>query len=327
MVVYAPAVVSGIMTAVRIIIHVTSTAMQRIVPHLWFDTQAKEAAEFYATVFPESSVTNVATLHDTPSGDTDVVSFRVWGHEFMAISAGPYFKINPSISFMVNFDPSRMENAQEQLDAIWAKLSDGGKALMPLDTYPFSKRYGWIEDKYGVSWQLILTDPEGEPRPTIVPSMLFVGDVVGKAEEAMGFYLSIFKDAKQGIIARYPDGMEPDKAGTIMFEDFQLEGQWFAAMDSARMHEFGFSEAVSLLVRCDTQEEIDRYWDALSAVPESEQCGWLKDKYGVSWQISPTIMDEMMASGDKEKVARVTKAFLAMKKFDIAELQRAYDGA
>jgi predicted 3-demethylubiquinone-9 3-methyltransferase (glyoxalase superfamily) len=302
-----------------------NTHVQKIVPHFWFDKGAKEAAEFYCSFFPDSKVTSVTTLHDTPSGDVDTVSFELWGQKFMGIGAGPLFKFNPSISFFVNFDPSREENAREKLDAMWQKLSEGGNALMPLDKYPFSEWYGWIEDKYGISWQLILTDPDGDPRPPIVPSLMFVGDVCGKAEEAINFYLSVFKNSKKGIIARYPKGMEPDQEGTLMFSDFILENQWFAAMDGAHEHKFSFNEAISLMVYCDTQEEIDGYWEKLSAVPEAEQCGWLKDRYGVSWQIVPTAMDEMMSQGTPEQMRRVTEAFLAMKKFDLAELQKAYN--
>lgn len=301
--------------------------MQKITPHLWFDKEAKEAAAFYTTLFPDSEVTNITTIPGTPSGDTDIVSFKLWGHSFMAISAGPVFKINPSISFMVNFDPSQDAGARERIDEVWAKLSEGGVVLMPLDKYPFSERYGWIQDKYGVSWQLILTNPAGEPRPPIIPSLLFVTEGCDKAEEATDFYLAVFKDSKRGMMARYPAGMEPNKEGSVMFTDFQLLGQWFAAMDgSTQMHHFAFNEAISFIVKCDTQEEIDYYWEKLSAVPESEQCGWLKDKYGLSWQIVPTAMDRMMADGTSEQMARVTQAFLKMKKFDIAELEEAYKG-
>lgn len=301
--------------------------MQKIVPHLWFNTEAKEAAEFYASIFPESKVTGVTTLHDTPSGDTDIVTFDLAGYSFMAISAGPLFKFNPSISFMLNFDPSKDANAQEHLDALWESLAEGGTVLMPLQEYPFSKRYGWIQDKYGLSWQLILTDPAGEERPFIIPSLLYVAGAGGQAEEATDFYLSVFKNARRGVLARYPAGMEPNKEGSIMFTDFMLEGQWFAAMDgSSEMHTFAFNEAISFMVYCKTQEEIDYYWEKLSAVQESEQCGWLKDKFGVSWQIVPTRMHEIMASGNTEQIARVTQAFLKMKKFDLAELERAYEG-
>src|SRR5688572_16947564 len=130
--------------------------MQKIVPHLWFDREAKEAAEFYASVFPDSKVTSVYTLHDTPGGDADVVAFEIAGYQFMSISAGPLFKFNPSVSFFLNFDPSKDKDAKENLKALWEKLSEGGKVLMELQEYPFSKLYGWLEDKYGVSWQLIL---------------------------------------------------------------------------------------------------------------------------------------------------------------------------
>jgi predicted 3-demethylubiquinone-9 3-methyltransferase (glyoxalase superfamily) len=312
---------------------------QKIVPHLWFDKVAVEAANLYASVFPDSSVISTSQLHDTPSGDVDVVSFELMGYRFMAISAGPLFTFNPSISFMVNFDPSQDKDARERIDEIWQRLSDGGTALMPLDKYPWSERYGWIQDKYGLSWQLIYTNPEGDERPLIIPSLLFVTETCDKAEEATDFYLSVFKDApsagseqtKRGALMRHPAGPpaggEPNKEGAIMFTDFRLLGQWFAAMDgSSGMHKFSFNEAISLMVFCENQEEIDYYWKKLSAVPESEQCGWLKDKYGVSWQIVPTAMDEIMSKGTPEQIARVTEAFLKMKKFDIAELERAAKG-
>lgn len=300
--------------------------MQKIVPHLWFDTQATEAAEFYCSVFPDARIVSHSVLHDTPSGDCDVMTFSLGGQDFMAISAGPDFVINPSISFMVNFDPSQNPRAQEDLQALWDKLAEGGTALMPLQEYPFSKYYGWMQDKYGVSWQLILTNPEGEPRPFIIPCLLFGGVHVNQAEAAMQFYGSVFKNAKQGTLARYPEVTGPAKQGAVMFGDMQLEGQWFALMDSGAEQQSTFNEAVSLLINCDTQEEIDYYWERLSAVPEAEQCGWLKDKYGVSWQVSPTSMHDMMANGTPEQIDRVTRAFLQMKKFDIAALEAAYRG-
>lgn len=298
--------------------------MQKIIPHLWFDKEAVEAAKFYVSAFGGNSrVTHTSVLEHTPSGNCDIVAFELCDYSFMAISAGPYFKLNPCISFMVNFDPSKDPKAREHLDALWAVLSQGGTPLMPIDEYPFSKRYGWIQDKYGVNWQLILTRPEGEPRPFIIPSLMFTGDNTGNAEAAIDFYVSVFKNSKRGITATYPPGAAPEKAAKIMFADFMLEGQWFAAMDSGHMHAFGFTEALSLLVQCDSQQEIDAYWRALSAVPEAEQCGWLKDKFGVSWQVNPAELQRIMQSGDKEKIARVTKAFLQMKKFDLAALRKA----
>lgn len=304
-----------------------TTITKNIVPHLWFDKEAKEAVAFYTSIFPDSQIISEIVLKDTPSGDCDLISFDLWGQRFMAISAGPYFSINPSISFMVNFDPARDKNASSQIEEVWEKLSDGGQVLMPFDAYPFSEKYGWIQDKYGLSWQLILTNPEGEERPPILPSMMFIGENVGKAEEAVQFYQSIFKNSKQGVVAHYPAGMDPNKEGTVMFSDFMLENVWMTAMDSALNHDFQFNEAVSLLVNCETQEEIDYYFEHLSAVPEAEQCGWLKDKYGVSWQISPKDMDEMMSeNATTEQIARVNKAMMPMKKLDIETLRKAYEG-
>lgn len=304
--------------------------MQKIVPHLWFDKEAAEAAEFYASVFPDSRVTSITTMENTPSGDADMVIFELWNQKFMAISAGPLFKPNPSISFMVNFDPlffdGSKEAAREKLDSVWNQLSEGGNALMPIDKYPFSERYGWIQDKYGISWQLILTNPEGEPRPPIITSFLFVGDQCGKAEEALNFYCAVFKNSKLGSIHRYPEGHDPDKPGTVMFSDFKLEDSWFTAMDSAHKHNFNFNEAISIVINCEDQEEIDYFWQKLSAVRESEQCGWLKDRFGVSWQVSPIVLEEMMVNGTREEVDRLVQAFLPMKKIEIAPLLAAVEG-
>lgn len=310
-----------------------SSSKQKITPHLWFDKEAKEATAFYASIFPQSSVLSTTTLTGTPSGDADIVSFRIWGKDFMAISAGPLFKFNPSVSFLVNFDPlffgsatSPEKEARASLDRAWEMLAEGGMALMPLDRYPFSERFGWIQDRYGLSWQLMLTNPEGDPRPAILPYLMFVGDNCGKAEEAIDFYRSVFKDSKSGTVMRYGPDQAPDIEGTIAFADFMLENQWFAALDSAHEHNFAFNEAISFIVSCEDQKEIDTYWEALSAVPEAEQCGWLKDKFGLSWQIVPKGMNEMMQNGTPEQVERVTQAFLPMKKFDLAELRRAYEG-
>jgi predicted 3-demethylubiquinone-9 3-methyltransferase (glyoxalase superfamily) len=294
--------------------------MQKITPHLWFDTEAVEAAEFYSAALPDSTVTNVTTIYDTPSGDTDIVSFELMGQPFMAISAGPLFRFTPAVSFLVSCA------TREEVDALWARFSEGGTALMPLESYPFAERYGWTEDRYGLSWQIMFRGEE-QTGQRIIPTLMFVGEVCGKAEEAISFYASVFPNSKVGPMVRYGKDEEPDAEGTIKHAGFLLEGQEFAAMDSARGDDFGFNEAISFLVSCESQEEIDYYWDGLSAVPEAEQCGWLKDRYGLSWQVVPSAMDEMLRTGTKEQTARVTEAFLKMKKFDIAELRRAYEGS
>jgi predicted 3-demethylubiquinone-9 3-methyltransferase (glyoxalase superfamily) len=291
-----------------------------ITPHLWFDTEAAEAAELYASTFPDSRVGDVTTLRDTPSGDADVVSFELCGQPFMAINAGPLFRFTPAVSFLV-----RCERAEE-VDELWETLSAGGTALMPLDSYPFSERYGWTEDQYGLSWQLMYAGDE-KVHQRIAPSLMFVGEVCGKAEEAMSFYTTVFPDSAAGPVLRWGAGEEPDREGTVKHARFTLAGQEFAAMDSAYEHEFGFNEAISFMVGCESQDEIDYYWDRLSAVPEAEQCGWLKDRFGLSWQVTASMLGELLSRGSEEQIARVTAAFLQMKKFDLAELERAYSRA
>ncbi|QQR55660.1 VOC family protein [Candidatus Peregrinibacteria bacterium] len=293
--------------------------MQKITPHLWFDKEAKEAAAFYVDAFQNSRIKSSTTLSGTPSGSVDLLTIELWGMDFSLISAGPYFQFTPAISFLVTCE------SKEAVDALWEKLGQGGKVLMELGAYPFSERYGWLQDQYGLSWQVMFTT-DASVQKRIVPTLMFVGEQCGKAEEAVHSYALVFRGVEVDHILRYESGEEPDKEGTVKHLGFTLEGQPFAAMDSARVHDFGFNEAVSFVVNCETQEELDAYWEKLSAVPEAEQCGWLKDKFGVSWQIVPTIMDEMLLKGAPEQVARVTEAFLKMKKFDIATLKEAYEG-
>lgn len=291
--------------------------MPAITTHLWFDKEAAEAARFYTSLFPESRVTNTTLLHDTPSGTVEVVDIELAGQAFTLLSAGPLFKFTPAVSFAVACA------TREEVDALWNGLSAGGSILMELGEYPFSERYGWLADKYGLSWQVMVAPDVSQK---ITPSLLFVGAQCGKAEEAIRFYASVFPNSAVGPIARYEKGEEPDKEGTVKYATFTLGGQGFAATDSAYEHAFAFNEAISFMVHCATQEEIDYYWEKLSADFEAEQCGWLKDKYGLSWQIVPTAMDEMMRQGSPEEMARVTEAFLKMKKFDIETLRRAYEG-
>ena len=293
-------------------------AIQKIIPHLWFDKEAKEATEFYTSLFEDSKVKSVTTITGTPSGDCDVVTFDLAGQEFMAISAGPYFKLNPSISFFAVFDN------EKEIEAVWNKLVDGGKVLMQYDTYPWAYKYGWLQDKYGLSWQLSWSDYH-KLSQKITPLLMFTRNMAGKTKSAIETYTSIFPNSKTELLVPYTKD-DGDKEGFIKHSRFTLDGQNFMAMDSSLQHDFSFNEAISFVVNCDTQEEIDYYWEKLSAVPDAEQCGWLKDKYGVSWQIVPTAMNEMMASGDKKKIARVTEAFLKMRKFDIEALKRAYEG-
>jgi predicted 3-demethylubiquinone-9 3-methyltransferase (glyoxalase superfamily) len=291
--------------------------MQKITPHLWFDKEAKEAAAFYTSLFSNSAVKHTATLHNTPSGSVDLVSIELSGQEFRSMSAGPLFKFTPAISFLVACD------TKKEVDALWRQLSKGGSALMELGEYPFSERYGWTADRYGLSWQVMFMG-ERKIKQKITPTLMFVGTQCGKAEEAINFYASLFHNARVGRVLRNGKNEEPDREGTIKHAGVTLEEQEFAIMDSAHAHNFTFNEAISLMVNCDTQDEIDYYWEKLSADPKAEACGWLKDKYGLSWQVFPRDLEQMVTDSDQKKVARVTEAFLKMKKFDIAKLKEAY---
>lgn len=293
--------------------------MEKIVPHLWYDKEAKEAAEFYISLFDQSKLLDVTVIENTPSGDAELVSFELAGQKFESISAGPFFKFNPSISLMVAC------YSVEEVNFKWKALSQGGIELMPLGEYPFSKWYGWVQDRYGLSWQLMLTDND-QTIQKITPNLLFSNEACGKAEEAVRYYTEIFKNSKIGIISRYGDGEAQSPKAKINYATFKLCGIDFSAMDNGFDVDFGFNEAFSMIINCENQQEIDYFWDNLSAVPEAEACGWVKDKFGISWQIVPKIMSEMMNSGNREKIQRVTESFLKMKKLDLAVLQKAYDG-
>jgi predicted 3-demethylubiquinone-9 3-methyltransferase (glyoxalase superfamily) len=293
--------------------------MKRIVPHLWYDKEAKEAALFYISLFEKSKLLNVTVIEDTPSGNAEIVSFELSGQQFEAISAGPYFKFNPSISLMVAC------YSVDEVNAKWKALSEGGTELMPLGEYPFSKWYGWVQDRYGLSWQLMLID-NGETVQKITPNLLFSNESCGKAEEAIRYYAEVFENSEIGMISRYREGEASSENAKVNYASFKLSGMDFAAMDNAFDVDFSFNEAVSLIVYCENQQEIDYFWDKLSFVPEAEQCGWIKDKFGLSWQIVPVILNDMMNSSDREKYKRVTEAVLKMKKLDIGVLQKAYDG-
>lgn len=293
--------------------------MQKIVPHLWYDKEAKEAALFYISLFEQSRLLNVTVIGDTPSGDSEIVDFELAGQRFSAISAGPYFRFNPSISLMVACE------SVEEVNIKWKALSEGGSELMPLGEYPFSRWYGWVQDKYGLSWQLMFTENIQNVQK-ITPNMLFSNEVCGKAEEAVKYYTGIFEDSETGTFSRYGEGEAENSKAEVNYAGFKLDGFSLSAMDNAYDTDFGFNEAFSLMVYCKDQKEIDYFWDRLSAVPEAEQCGWLKDRFGVSWQIVPEYMDNILFNGSEAEIRRVTEAFLKMKKFDLEALEKARKG-
>jgi predicted 3-demethylubiquinone-9 3-methyltransferase (glyoxalase superfamily) len=291
--------------------------MQKIAPFLWFNNQAEEAANFYVSIFKNSKVMSVTRYGDAgpgPKGSVMSLTFQLEGEDFYALNGGPVFTFTPAISFFVNC------GTQQEIDELWKKLTAGGMVLMELGKYPFSEKFGWVQDKYGISWQLNLASHKQK----IIPFLMFVREQHGKAEEAMKFYISLFKNSDIVQIERYgPGEMEPE--GTIKRAMFSLNGWEFMAIDSSGEHQFTFSPAISLFVNCETQQEVDELWEKLSAGGEKGQCGWLKDKYGVSWQIVPTILNKLLQDKDPEKAKRVMQAMLQMKKIDIAGLKQAYE--
>jgi predicted 3-demethylubiquinone-9 3-methyltransferase (glyoxalase superfamily) len=298
---------------------------QKIVPNLWFDNQAEEAAKLYTSLFKNSRIKDSLRyseagrdIHRQEPGQVMTVDYELDGFKFTALNGGPEFKFNPSISFFANCQ------SKEEVDALWEELSQDGSVLMPLGAYPFSDRYGWLEDRYGLSWQVYLAWQP--PATSITPSLMFVGDRVGQAEEAIRFYTSIFPNSEVGEAFRYTKDQEPEKEGTIAFGPFKLAGQDFTAMDSAQDHRFMFNEAISFVVNCKDQAEVDYYWNKLSAVPESEVCGWLKDKFGVSWQIVPTVLFDLLNDRDRATADRTMEAMLKMKKLEVAGLEAAARG-
>ncbi|WP_129113586.1 VOC family protein [Halegenticoccus tardaugens] len=300
--------------------------MQKITPNLWFDGNAGDAVERYTNIFDDARIGD-STRYDAastaasgqPEDSVMTVEFELEGQSFVALNGGPQFQFTPAISFVVNCPTT------DEVDELWSELSEGGEELMPLDSYPFSDRYGWTTDEFGVSWQVIHADYISERK--IVPSLMFVGERCGQAEEAIDFYTSVFDDSAVGDIARYGPGQEPDEEGTVMFADFTLCGQHFAAMDSAQDHDFDFTEAISFIVDCADQVEVDYYWEELTAEDGEEgQCAWLKDKYGVSWQVVPSVLPELLQDEDAEKAGRVTEAMLQMRKIDIDALEEAHAG-
>lgn len=293
--------------------------MTKLIPHLWFDTQAVEAAGFYTSLFQHSQIDGVTVIKDTPSGDCDFVTFTLAGQSFTAISAGPYFTFNPSISLTVAFDN------ETELREVWQKLSESSETLMPLQSYPFCPLYGWIQDRFGLSWQLMLLRP-GDITHKIIYSFLFSKDHAGQSEDAARYYIDVFKEGAMNMLEYYQPNEVENEQAKVKYLNFNLVGQQFSAMDNAFKAEYDFNEAFSFMVMCENQEEIDYYWKKLSHVEDAEQCGWCKDRFAVSWQIVPANWDETLFNGTEEEKARVTAAFLEMKKFDIAQLERARKG-
>jgi len=278
---------------------------EKITPCLWFDGQAKDAAKLYCTAFDNAKIVAQSPI---------VTAIDVAGQNFTLLDGGPMYKPTPSISFFYI-----CENAQE-LDRAWNALSKEGTVLMGLDKYPWSEKYGWLNDKFGISWQIAL-GKLSDVGQKITPCFMFTGKQYGRVDEAIKHYSSIFKNSSVDGILRYGKDQKPDEEGKVQHAQMALNGQKFMLMESAASHNFTFTEGVSLTIHCENQDEVDYYWEKLTQNGEESMCGWLKDKFGVSWQIIPTILSQIMS--DPAKAGKAAQAFMSMRKFNIEQLVQA----
>jgi len=278
---------------------------EQITHCLWFDKQAKEAAKFYCSQFSNAKIVAQSPI---------ISEIEVSGQHITLLDGGPMYKPNASISLFYICE------TEEEINRIWEAFSKEGSVLMPLDKYEWSQKYGWINDKYGISWQFSLGKIE-DVGQKITPCLMFVGNQYGRAEEAIQHYSSIFKYSKLDGILRYGNNEAPDREAKVKHAQLALNGQKFMFMESAQSHDFTFSEGVSLTIHCETQEEIDYYWERLTESGKESMCGWLKDKFGVSWQIIPNILNKIMS--DPNKAGKAAQAFMQMRKFDIEKIVQA----
>lgn len=274
------------------------TMNKHIYPCLWFDNNAKAAADFYINVFENSKITSESPV---------VVNFELNGVPFMGLNGGSLFKPNPSVSYFVYCDQDH-----NKVETLYQKFSEGGMVIFPLDKYDWSERYAWVQDKFGVSWQLdieVINNPQ-----KIVPNLLFANQKTTKVKEAALFYTSVFSPSQ--ILMEY----ESPDSSNLLFAQFKINDYLFNAMSAQdEQQEHDFSEGNSFVIECDSQEEIDHYWKHFTDGGKESMCGWVQDRYGVWWQVIPSILKELMSNPDKAQ--KVVEAFMKMKKFDIETLK------
>ncbi|WP_315058662.1 VOC family protein [Chryseobacterium indoltheticum] len=282
-----------------------------IFPCLWYDGDAKESAEFYCKIF-DGKITA-----DTPV----VLNLELFGQKLMLLNGGPHFEKNASVSFMV------MCETEDEVQKYWDQLQDGGIVLMALDSYPWSKKYGWVRDKFGVTWQLYLGEKKSEQR--IIPTLMFIHQNNGKAMEAMELYTEIFPNSKIESVLKYAEGVNDENhevPENVQHAHFEIDGYSMFCMDNSYDHKFDFNEGISMVIMTNNHEETDHLWSSLTADGGRESmCGWLKDKFGMSWQIVPKRLIELMGDSDQQKAKNVVQAMMKMQKIVIKDLEEAYN--
>ena len=292
--------------------------MRQIAIQLCFNNQAEEAVKFYTSVFDQSEITR-EIRYPKPNVESVAYDFTIENQAFAAFNGDSDFKMNPSFSLMISLDTA------EEVDTLYAKLAKGGKDLMPLDAYPFSDRYAWVEDQFGLSWQIMLA-PDVPKNHKIRVSLLFAGQYCGQAEQALKDYATIFQMAAPGHINYYQKGEAQDGRAKVNYAELNVGDQQLVFMDHGFGSDEEFSEAISFLIVAGAQSEVDYYWDKLSAHEESEAMGWLKDSHGISWQVVPQAYLQIMETANEEQKKRVLDALFKMKKMDVARLENAKFG-
>ncbi|HEY3404016.1 MAG TPA: VOC family protein [Ohtaekwangia sp.] len=278
---------------------------EKITPCLWFNNQAKEAADLYCSVFANAKITAQSPI---------VTGISISGQSITLLDGGPKYWPTPSISFYYVCDTIA------EFDRIWNAFETDGVVMMPAGKYPWGEKYGWITDRFGVSWQLGV-GKLSDVGQKVTPCLLFTGKQYGRVDEAIKHYSAIFKNTKVDGVLRYGANELPDEEGKVKHAQMAFLGYKFMLMESAAQHNFTFTEGVSLTIHCETQDEIDYYWEKLTESGAESMCGWLKDKFGVSWQIIPVILDKIMS--DPTKAGKAAQAFMSMRKLNIEQIVQA----
>lgn len=283
-----------------------------IFPCLWFDGNGKQAADFYIKIFDGKNTA------DTPM----VQNIEIFGQKLMLLDGGSAFQKNPSVSLMI------ICFSEEEILKYWELLSDGGTALMSLDEYPFAKKYGWIQDQFGMTWQVYFGNLPEDYSQRLIPNLMFINENNGKAKEAMEFYTNIFPNSEIEGVTKYGENNNAaEDPENIAHAEFTIDHYRLGCLDSSLDHQFNFSEGISLVKLTENQTETDYLWNSLIADGGNEsRCGWLKDKYGVSWQIVPKKLLELgVFADDQVKGQKVFQAMMKMQKIIIADLEAAYN--
>lgn len=273
---------------------------------LWVNGRIEEMMAVYETVFSrvERKVTNFYQTDEHGTiGDILTVSIDIDNQEFLLLNGGPEFNMTPAVSYVV--EAESVEKAQ----AIWDRLAPRGQILMEIEDQSMGKLFGWLNDEFGVSWQITV----GEGPETITPCLMFIHQYFGKAAEAIDAWGEYYGGLEREVLINNPDG-------TIQFAKFTLHGQPFIVMDNDYDHQFEVTIGNSFCVYCDNQAEINRVWEAVTADGEESQCGWMVDKFGVAWQTTTRDMDTLLRSNNP-KAAEITEALYKMKKIDIDYLR------